>query len=75
MPTLIGPCRRDITRRDVDKLKKCWPLWGCACSLILAMHLHTLPHHGNLSLIGMFLGVAVIPTGLLAILFLIAHSV
>jgi hypothetical protein len=39
------------------------------------MQLHALPHHGNFSLVGMFLGVTVFPTALIGLLFLLAHFI
>jgi hypothetical protein len=37
--------------------------------------MHILPHHNSYSLVWMFLGVTVIPTAVLAILFTVAHFV
>jgi hypothetical protein len=39
------------------------------------MKLHSLPHHGNASMIRMWAGVALIPAAFLIILFVIAHFV
>jgi hypothetical protein len=37
------------------------------------MHMHILPNHSSYSMVWLFLGVAVAPTAVLSILFLIAH--
>jgi hypothetical protein len=39
------------------------------------MHLHALPHHGNYSLVGMLMGVAVVPPAFLLALFALAHAI